>query len=96
MSVQSWEEISLEQQAIRDAAIPKEWILKDLPAESALDVMEVPYKSGIMTQRELEITEQDATSLLEQMACGSLTSYEVTLAFCKRAAIAQQVVSVAT
>lgn len=50
-------------------------------------------KSGILTDRELEITEQyDVAGLLSALASGKLTSAEVTLAYCKRAAVAQQLV----
>ncbi|KAJ6007516.1 hypothetical protein N7540_011492 [Penicillium herquei] len=54
-------------------------------------------ESGILTARELEITEQyTVTELLSALANGSLTSVEVTLAYCKRAAVAQQLVSCLT
>lgn len=89
----SWQEIALEQQEIRDSQIPKEWILDSLPDESVANVMNVPYTCGLMTERELELTEKDATDLLAMMAKGELKSYDLTLAFCKRAAIAQQLVS---
>lgn len=50
-------------------------------------------KSGVLTDRELEITEQyDVAGLLSALASGKLTSAEVTLAYCKRAAVAQQLV----
>lgn len=55
--------------------------------------MRVPYECGIMTARELVLTDKDATELLQLMATGQVTSYELTLAFCRRAAIAQQLVS---
>lgn len=54
--------------------------------------MLVPYESGIMTPEELALTEKDATGLLRLISEGKLKSYDLTLAFCKRAAIAQQVV----
>lgn len=58
--------------------------------------MQVPYTSGIMTERELQLTEQDATALLEQLSKRELTSYDLTRAFCKRAAIAQQLINCLT
>ena len=58
------------------------------------NVLDAPHESGILTDRELNITEDyDATALVEKMALGVFSSYEVTLAFSKRAAIAHQVVS---
>jgi amidase len=89
-----WQEIAQEQQALRDAKIPKEWLLKDLPAASVADVMRVPYESRIMTETELALTEKDATELLGLMAAGKLKSEDLTRAFCKRAAIAQQLVRI--
>lgn len=54
-------------------------------------------KSGILTDRELEITEHyDVAGLLSALASGELTSAEVTLAYCKRAAVAQQLVNCLT
>jgi amidase len=54
-------------------------------------------KSGILTDRELKITEDyTVTSLLSALADGVLTSTEVTLAYCKRAALAQQLVCTTT
>lgn len=58
-----------------------------------LIALDVPRRSGILTDRELEITEShNLASLLKGLASGDLTSSEVTLAFSKRAAIAQQLV----
>ncbi|KAJ5200773.1 Amidase [Penicillium cf. griseofulvum] len=54
-------------------------------------------KSGILTDRELKITEDyTVISLISALADGTLTSAEVTLAYCKRAALAQQLVSCLT
>lgn len=50
-------------------------------------------KLGILTAKELQITEQYTVSqLLEALKSGQLTALEVTVAYCKRAAIAQQLV----
>lgn len=54
--------------------------------------MDYPKKSGIMTADELAITESSATDLVARMAAGKLTSVTVTTAFCKRAALAHQLV----
>ncbi|OQE19560.1 hypothetical protein PENSTE_c015G09767 [Penicillium steckii] len=54
-------------------------------------------KSGILSNRELDITENYTVSrLLSSLAKGDLTSAEVTLAYCKRAAVAQQLVNCLT
>ena len=50
-------------------------------------------ESGILAERELEITENyNVTQLIDALATGHLTSVEVTKAYCKRAAVAQQLV----
>lgn len=52
-------------------------------------------KSGILTERELKITEDyTVADLLSALADGSLTAVEVTLAYSKRAALAQQLVRI--
>jgi amidase len=48
----------------------------------------------LLTARELEITcVQDAVVLLEKIHSKEWSAFEVTVAFCKRAAIAQQLVN---
>ncbi|KAL3471441.1 amidase signature domain-containing protein [Aspergillus californicus] len=54
-------------------------------------------RSGVLTARELDITEKyTVRELLASLADGSLTSAEVTTAYCKRAAVAQQLVGCLT
>lgn len=77
----------------RHQRIPKDWHLspKDLQSEHAL---EVPRRCGILTERELHITEKnDAVDIVNKISDGAFTAREVCVAFCKRAAIAQQLVS---
>lgn len=92
-----YEQIAKEKQAARDALIPSEWKLQQLPSPSTLNVTSIPRECGILTDNELRITEDyDATSLAEAMATRKLTSLEVTTAYCKRAAIAQQLTNCLT
>lgn len=83
--------------------IPKAWELPSAlvqslshPLESSknnLVELDIPRRSGLLTEKELRITEAyDVQGLLKALASGELTSLEVTVAFCKRAAIAQQLV----
>lgn len=86
----SWETAVADKKQRLDNAIPPEWRLKtkvDSP-----NVMNVPINSGILTPEEIQITESSAVELVRQLARGKLTSTAVTLAFCKRAALAQQLV----
>jgi amidase len=60
-------------------------------------VLNVVRRSGILSDRELELTEAyDARSLRDQLASGSIKSEELVVAFSKRAAIAQQVTNCLT
>lgn len=83
--------------------IPEAWklpsaVIKDLvrPLETSknnLIELDIPRRSGILDTQELRITEDfDVQGLLKALASGELTALEVTIAFCKRAAIAQQLV----
>ncbi|KAL2856990.1 amidase signature domain-containing protein [Aspergillus pseudodeflectus] len=89
-----WEEIARAKRVSRDNAIPSEWQLRpgQVPEEQ-LNVFEVPAECGILTARELKITETDADVLVQKLLNREYSSHEVTLAFCKRAAIAQQLVN---
>ncbi|KAK6850342.1 acetamidase [Apiospora arundinis] len=102
---ESWQEKPAKKRISCQKAIPTAWtlpksILESLPEISGfpttrlnLVARDIPRSSGILTERELEITEShNASSLLSGLAAGTFTSVEVTLAFSKRAAIAQQLV----
>lgn len=89
----SYLDIARSKQQQRQQRIPTEWLLKQEFLETP-DKFAVPRQCGVLTTRELEITEQhDAVGIVEQIAAGTYSAKEVTLAFCKRAAIAQQLVS---
>lgn len=97
MSEQSWEKIAATKRAALSENIPLEYRIPQrlVPPESQLDVTPWPKDSGWFTQKELDITGSTATVLLQKIASRSWTSEEVTRAFCKRAAAAHQLVSVA-
>ncbi|CAG8386346.1 unnamed protein product [Penicillium salamii] len=89
-----WQKIAHAKRVDRDNAIPKEWRLRPgCVPEDRLNVMNVPRECRILTDSELEITETDAAVLVEKLISREYTSHAVTLAFCKRAAIAQQLVN---
>lgn len=81
--------------------IPKEWLL---PAEflkgnetSNVSVLDVPAKCGILTPEEVIVTQNfDAVSLAKVVQVGALKAEGVAIAFCKRAAIAQQLTNCLT
>ena len=92
-----YKQVAQEKQAQRDRAIPTEWKLKELPSPDVLNVTDVPRTSRILSDEELHITEDyDATALAQAIASRRLKSIDVTIAYCKRAAIAQQVTNCLT
>lgn len=92
----TWQELVAEKKARQAASIPKEWLIA-LPSDDVLDVTDVPAKCGLLSARDLEITELDSVAgLLNKIATGVWSSVEVTTAFCKRAVIAHQVTNCLT
>ncbi|KAI9925651.1 hypothetical protein ASPWEDRAFT_113022 [Aspergillus wentii DTO 134E9] len=101
-----WRELVANKQKQLQDAIPSEWRLSDellqsLPVSSPKGVRlieaDIPRKCGLLSVTELDITENySAGQLLQKLAAGNLTSLAVTTAFCKRAAIAQQLTSCLT
>lgn len=90
----AWQSIARRKQQEQINAIPENWILKNHPAANRNNVLAVPRECGILSAREIEITEKyDATALVQELAVNRLKSVDVVTAFCKRAAIAQQLVS---
>lgn len=101
----SWEARVSKKRQQRADKIPAAWRIPD----NFLDKFQTPLskkknnlieaqavrKSGVLTEKELRITENFTLSeLLSALADGTLTSAEVTLAYSKRAAVAQQLVSI--
>lgn len=93
----TWQSIAAQKQKASKDAIPKEWLLNSLPPTSQLDVRDVPRTCGILNAKELEITENyDATALILALRERKYSAVEVATAFCKRAAIAQQLTNCLT
>lgn len=92
---EKWEEIGAAKRKALLDSIPKEWLIPDdiKPPDSQLDVTDFPEKSGWFTPKELEITNTSAGELVSKLAKGYYTSTEMTLAFCKRAAAAHQLLN---
>lgn len=93
-----YEEIAASKRADAFSKIPKEWrlpreITSQISKTSDFSVLEIPRTCGLLSSKELEITEAyTATALRDKIASGGLSAVAVTEAFCKRAAIAQQLV----
>jgi len=97
-----WKQLIDEKRKSNFEKIPKEWrlsseVLAKVESNADANVLSIPTSCGVLTPKEVEITESaDATEVLQRLAKGEWSSYEVTLAFCKRAAIAQQLVNCLT
>jgi amidase len=93
-SEQNWEKVAAAKRAALAELIPSDFrIPKDqLPPESQLNVTTWPKESGWFTANELDITESTASQILEKIASKAWSAESVTVAFCKRAAAAQQLV----
>ncbi|GAD94116.1 general amidase, putative [Paecilomyces variotii No. 5] len=102
MTIRDWQEVVAEKRAEVASKLPQEWklpstILEDVSPNSNINVVDIPRTCGLLSDKELDITEKyDGVALLEKMASKELSSSEVTLAFCKRAAIAHQVTNCLT
>lgn len=101
MTISTWQEKVAAKRAEADAKFPTEWRLPAKILQQAKDsnigVLDIPSKCGLLSHAELAITEiQDATALRDKLAAGELSAVDVAAAFCKRAAIAQQLTSCLT
>lgn len=94
----TWKAIATRKQKQRASRLPEQWLLPPANIDpKRLNVLSVPRESGILTEKELHLTESyDATGLAAELASGRLKSVDVVTAFCKRAAIAQQVTNCLT
>lgn len=95
MTIQPWEVEANKCKELLANSVPKQWMIpKDkLPTAEELNVVDFPRKSGLLTEKELSITEMSATALVAAMGKAELTAEEVVVAFLKRATIGHQLVS---
>lgn len=94
----NWQDLVAAKRSECEQKIPRDWLLSAdqlaLAQENprVLDI-NLPRRSGLLSEVELDLTENyTASQLLNKLASGQVSSSVVTTAFCKRAAIAQQVV----
>lgn len=74
--------------------IPQNWHIPVKSFQDATNVMDVPLSCGLLDETEAKITsDYDVTALLEKLKARVWSVEQVTVAFCKRAAIAHQLVS---
>lgn len=87
-----WKDICSTRKKAQTDSIPPEWII-ELPSKDQTNVLNVPRDCGLLTTKELEITETaDVEVILKKLHSSEWSSVEVTTAFYKRSIIAQQLV----
>ncbi|KAH8674568.1 amidase [Tricladium varicosporioides] len=95
--LQNWNERCKEKRAIRDTSIPKAWRIPSTAESNSGNLSCLPTSYGILTEQEVRITsEYDAVGIVAAIKNSVFTAEEVTTAFCKRAAIAQQLTNCLT
>lgn len=101
----NWESLAAAHRERQLKAIPSQWLLPDdklatlrntgTPREGRLLESDVVRKSGLLCEKELEITERfTAAELLSKLSRQELTAEEVIVAFSKRASLAHQLVCI--
>ncbi|KAH8803652.1 amidase [Xylogone sp. PMI_703] len=100
-TTESWEVVAKRKRDAVNARIPPAWRLSAPDIErykkSDKGVLYVPSDCGVLSPAEVRITEKyDAVALTLALQSGALSAVDVTTAFCKRAAIAQQLTNCLT
>ena len=78
------------------AKIREEWLLSDLQIREARSRRDVTgeFIMAFLDEADVEITGLTALELARQIRQGDKTAKQITLAFCHRAAVAHQIVSI--
>lgn len=88
----SWEETAKIAQNVRDKSIANVTpAIPDIPLELPKNVTDLPRT--LLSKAEIELTEQSPEELLGALATGAISSSTVTLAFLRRAGLAQKLAS---
>lgn len=98
-SVPAWKVATRERRQRQASLIPEEWRLKTIPsAAEAVSALPIVETCGILSAWELDVTSpsHSAPYILEKIHSSTWTAYDVTVAFCKRAAVVQQLTSCLT
>ena len=90
----TWEDIAKAKREAIDDSIPQQWRIGNIPSASEKRDVTGVYVRQWLTDGEIEITEMDATDIVEKTCSGIWSSEEVARAFCHRASIAHQLVNI--
>lgn len=90
-----WEWVADKKRKATLAKIPVEWILPEHVIKDAASRRKITgsFIEALLSDRECAITNITSPVLIERICERQYTSTEVTLAYCKRAAFAHQLVS---
>jgi amidase len=87
----TWQSIARRKKEEQLSRIPKEYLISQSNYSGQMNLLSIPR--SYLNTREADITESyDATALAEAIRTQKFTCLEVTKAFCKRAAVAHQLV----
>src|SRR5690348_8319132 len=89
-----WEEVATQKQQQDMQKIPLEWRLSQHIVDRARKQKNITnnFIDELLDDKTKHVTSLDAPILVERTGNGSLTALEVVIAFCKRAALAHQLV----
>ena len=89
-----WETKAADKRASTHAKIPKDWLLDKATLRKASAERDItgPFIEDCLSSDEKALTKLPASALLLKIGDGTYSAVEVTRAFCKRTAIAQQLV----
>ncbi|KAH8690612.1 putative fatty-acid amide hydrolase [Talaromyces proteolyticus] len=95
--IKNYKVIAAAKRAQQQDKIPKSWRIPTDRFRDATNVMDIPLTCGLLDETESRITsDYDATALLEKLRARVWSVEQVTVAFCKRAAIAHQLTNCLT
>lgn len=95
--MRSWEEIGAAKRAHRDSLIPPSYRLSAQFLQNRADARDVRDTACdavglLMTQREIDVVYSDTAAIVHNLQSRTWSCVDVCTAFCKSAAIAQQMV----
>ncbi|KAJ4360074.1 uncharacterized protein N0V89_000633 [Didymosphaeria variabile] len=99
LSPPKWQLVAWQKKDEQYARIPSDWRIPQdrLPTPEVTNYLGIPRECGVLSEEELRLTESyDATALAEAIRERKVKSVDVVRAFCKRAAIAQQLTNCLT
>lgn len=89
-----WEHLCAQRKAELKAKIPRDWLLDPSIVDRAKSTRKISgsFIEALLDPSAREITAKKTVELVDDLRRGSLTAHKVTEAFCRRAAVAQQIV----